>query len=1155
MDNNKNNIYEFLEKEIYKLSKVDTINPDDDLEDYGFDSITYTELINAFNSEFDTDFIPTIFFEFENTTLSSVTNYIYNSMDNNYEEENAFFEKRASIDENINIDDSIGVEGYIDVDKSSEDNIETKENIGVETEDEKVQCSNTIDEMDIAIIGMDGQFPGSSSLDEFWENISNHKNLISEIPQNRFDYKEFDNPEIQWGGFMDDVASFDAEFFNIPEKEAMYMDPQHRIFIKSVWKTLGDAGYTPNSISGGKVGVFAGIGSQDYSELINRKIDKKNPPPFALTGITSFMMVNRISSMLNINGPSEPVDTACSSSLVAINRAIKSMKNKECDMAIVGGVNIIATPSIYHSFSSANMLNNKPECKVFDNESNGTLRGEGVGTLLLKPAKFAVRDNDNIHAIIKSSTVNHKGSTSSLTAINKTAISNLLEEAYSNIDIKLEDIDYIESHSTGSKLGDPIEIQAIQELLLKRKEKYKDKLFIGSLKSNVGHMEAASGIGSLIKTILSIKNKTLVGINGLNKINSFIRIDDSPIKLSKKNQFWDRKEEFIPRRAAVNTFGFGGVNAHLVIEEYIDQKEKTHTYGNGKNLFILSDKSKESLKNQADKYIDFITQNNFVDEDVNDICFTLQNGREEQPYRLAFVVEKIEDIIEKLKLYTSDSYNKELISVGNLDDENYFNISKVLLNEPEINELLKRWVQEGKLLLIQKLWTNGLDIPWNYIYINKHPQKISLPNYTFDEKRYWITDEDEDYADYNEVEEEDKAPKKSQILLPNFREDIFSNLKKDIILVIQEYLPKGKEIDETISFSNLGVDSIILIQVVKKIQSYNITVDFEDLYNTENIKDIIDKLENKIIDKTELPQNESSFLELIKLNNVTHGKPVFWIHGGFGGVEVYRFIAKHIKRPFYGIQAPGYMTNKESINKVEELAKYYFEIIKNQQLEDGFDIGGLSFGGVIAYELARQMQQKGYKVNSLVMLESLFVEEDMRQDWKTINSDNIKKDRIFRIVNLLLSFMNSGKEVELIKDEEVYIEKDFETFVNELIELSIRKGINKSKEQLKKTVDKLYSVLTGLDEASTFYIPKELPNKIDNAVFVANSEDTLFGKDEEFFRLIDKGRIFDFYKSHKQWKNLIPNLEMIETNSSSHLTLITDELSLSKIINTCEKIY
>jgi polyketide synthase PksN len=320
---------------------------------------------------------------------------------------------------------------------------------------------------DIAIIGMSGIMPGTNNLDEFWAYLSEGVDLISEVPSDRWDYKAYANQahlHLRWGGFMPDIDIFDPEFFNLSPKEAELMDPQQRLFLQTVWHTIENAGYKASDFSGSKTGVFVGVGTSDYAELLNRHGENN---AWASTGNAHSILVNRISYLLNIHGPSEPINTACSSSLIAIHRAVESIRSGQCEMAIAGGVNAILTPTLNISFSHAGMLSPEGRCKTFDQSANGYVRGEGVGALLLKPLHEAEKDHDHIYAIIKGSAENHGGKAQSLTSPNPNAQKELLIAAYENAQIDPSTVTYIEAHGTGTSLGDPIEIEALKKAFSK----------------------------------------------------------------------------------------------------------------------------------------------------------------------------------------------------------------------------------------------------------------------------------------------------------------------------------------------------------------------------------------------------------------------------------------------------------------------------------------------------------------------------------------------------------------------------------------------------------------------------------------------------------------------------------------------------------------
>ncbi|CAI6244261.1 thioesterase domain-containing protein [Bacillus subtilis] len=1171
-----NRVRNYISEATFQLLKEENIDFDKDLDDYGFNSITSTELINFINDEFNLDLMPTIFFELEVSTINSLTDHICSNFNEELSEKyltNENFEKESdSPIQDINPTNfSEANEGINQLEEENHLNI-TTDDFQYDGSIRKKASSHEEEKGEsIAIIGMEGKFPDSDSVSEFWDNLVHNKNMISKIPKDRFDCDVYDDPKIQWGGFMKGIKSFDSEFFNIPGMEADYMDPQHRLFMETVWKAIEDAGYKASEFHGTKTGVFAGIGSQDYSEIVNNNMDTNKPNPYALTGLTSFMMVNRVSSSLNLKGPSEPIDTACSSSLVAINRAIEAINSGACDTAIVGGVNVIITPSIYLSFSAAGMLSNSPDCRVFDSNANGTIRSEGVGVIILKKYNQAIKDGDNIHAVIRSSAVNHKGKSKSLTAPSVQSQVDLIVDSYKKNNIDPRSIDYIETHSTGTKMGDPIEINALQkafkELGYEKSEENDVPCFIGSLKSAVGHMEAASGMGSIIKVILSMKNDTMIGINNLENLSEYIKLDNSPFQISRENKKWIRREGEVPKKAGISSFGFGGVNAHLVIEEHIDLSKSSVDVPENPSIFTLSAKEPSGLLEEVNKIINWIETNDFMDRNVSDICYTLQNGREEWKNRLAFEASSIGEILSKLNdIVNSNGAGDESISIGEVSQNNIIEVLKLLSEDEGMTQVIKKWVENDELNKVAKIWVYGYKVNWDIMYNEIKPKRVSLPTYTFEKTIHWIEGQ-------NQLSREQKENIKncdnSFILRKNISESS-KRLKIEIINLISNFLsiPSSK-INVTESLESIGVDSIILTQLLNIVRDYIPTIDFEKLYNCHNIEEILticNELKNDldyINDSSnegglkESYEKKDNYNELIKLNNISNGRPIFWFHGGFGGVEVYRLVAENINRPFYGIQARGYMDNEEPFESLDEMTEYYIKILSTVQPEGPFDLGGLSFGGVVAHEVARKMQLRGKEVNTLIMLESIFVDEDMKKDWLEIPQDDLIKDRLLRVTNLLMSFAGTKQdELKLISGNEINLELNNSEFLNQLANIAIKRGVKKNLNQLKKMILQLDKTLSCLDIASTAYKPQKLPRPADiHSYYFCNSDSTLFGDEESFYRLVDKGRVYDYEIFSKKWSELTPGLEIKKLDSSSHLTILTEEKSLNTIKDFCEKLY
>jgi polyketide synthase PksN len=597
----------------------------------------------------------------------------------------------------------------------------------------------------VAIVGISGAMPESEDLDEFWNNIQQGKDLISEIPKDRWDWEEIygdpmvepNKTKVKWGGFMKEVDKFDSLFFGISPREAELMDPQQRILLETVWKVIEDAGYKAKDVAGTKTGVFVGVGTDDYNDVI--KDAGINIEAQTSTGMAHSVHVNRISYLLNLHGPSEPINTACSSSLVAVHRAVEEIQLGNCEMAIAGGVNVIASPRLYIAFNKAGMLSEDGRCKTFDKDADGYVRGEGVGAILLKPLDKAIKDNDHIYGVIKGSHVNHGGHVNSLTTPNPNSQAEVISKAWEKSGIDPETISYIEAHGTGTSLGDPIEINGLKKAFDKLYKKWGKEIpkkaycGIGSVKTNIGHLETAAGIAGILKVVLAMKNDKIPASINIKEVNPYIQIEDSPFYIVDSTKDWDTNG--VPKRAGISSFGFGGANAHIVIEEY--KKPKTNnSINNDTEVIILSAKNEENLKEYASSLLDYININT-SELNISEIAYTLSVGREEMSDRLAIVVGDIDELKDKLNKFILGESNVENLYAGSISNSN----ASTLINGDEGEEFIKLLLNNSKIDKIAQLWVNGLNINWKSLYENKTYEKISLPTYPFSKIRCWVEKE------------------------------------------------------------------------------------------------------------------------------------------------------------------------------------------------------------------------------------------------------------------------------------------------------------------------------------------------------------------------------------------------------------------------------
>ncbi|MBN1204186.1 MAG: amino acid adenylation domain-containing protein [Myxococcaceae bacterium] len=420
----------------------------------------------------------------------------------------------------------------------------------------------------IAIVGVGCRFPGADGPDELWRLLERGADAVGERPRERDRLAGLapdaasDAPEVRRGAFLTAIERFDADFFGLSPHEARRMDPQQRLLLEVAWHSLEDAGLAPDRLAGSATGVFVGISGSDYARL--QTADPTWVDERAGTGNAGSIAANRISYSLDLRGPSLAVDTACSSSLVAVHLAVASLRAGECERALVGGVNLVLTPHWTIAFSRAGMLAKDGRCKTFDAAADGYVRGEGCGLVVLERLSSARARGAQPLAILRGTAVNQDGRSNGLTAPNRAAQEAVLRRAIADAGLEPRDIDLVEAHGTGTPLGDPIEVRALQNVLGEGRNASRP-CAISSVKTNIGHLEAAAGIAGLIKVVLALRHETIPAHLHLERLNEQIALEGTPFDIPTRPRPWPRGD--VPRRAGVSSFGFGGTNAHVVVEE------------------------------------------------------------------------------------------------------------------------------------------------------------------------------------------------------------------------------------------------------------------------------------------------------------------------------------------------------------------------------------------------------------------------------------------------------------------------------------------------------------------------------------------------------------------------------------------------------------
>ncbi|OBF28319.1 polyketide synthase [Mycobacterium sp. ACS1612] len=498
----------------------------------------------------------------------------------------------------------------------------------------------------IAIVAVSCRFPGAPDPEAFWDLLAAGVDAIREVPEDRFDIDEFYDPDpesvgktyTRFGGFLDAVDGFDPEFFGISPREAVWIEPQQRLMLETVWEGLERAGYSPAELRGSRTGIFAGVAANEYAHLLSSEsVDKIEP--YFITGNALNAISGRVAFALGLEGPAVAVDTACSSALVAVHQACQALHAGDCDLALAGGVNVLLSPVTVIAASRARMLSPVGRCKTFDASADGYVRSEGCGILVLKRLSDAQRDGDRICAVISSSAVNQDGASSGLTVPNGGAQQRLIGTALARAGLTGGDVDYLEAHGTGTPLGDPIEVQAAAAAYGDSREA---PLLMGSVKTNIGHTESASGAAGLIKVVLSLQHELLPQSLHFDTPSPHIPWDSLPVQVVSEATPWQTNGR--PRRAGVSSFGFTGTNAHVLIEEAPRRPavadEEPETPQPPVNVLTLSARSPEALAELAQRYEAWLAAH--PDVDLADVCLTAGTGRSHFEHRAALVVDSIE---------------------------------------------------------------------------------------------------------------------------------------------------------------------------------------------------------------------------------------------------------------------------------------------------------------------------------------------------------------------------------------------------------------------------------------------------------------------------------------------------------------------------------
>lgn len=598
----------------------------------------------------------------------------------------------------------------------------------------------------IAIVGVACRLPGGIRTPaEFWEVLRSGRSMVGTLADIRWRWPAAldptdEIPAVQHVAHVGGVEEFDPAFFNVAPAEAELMDPQQRLLLELSWSCIEDAGYDATGLAGSRTGVFIGASGSDYRRLheaSGREVDPRLSLSTSMAAIP-----NRISFALDLCGPSVHVDTACSSSLVALHQAVAALQRGECRLALAGGVHVICDPANTLAYARAGMLSEDGRCRTFDARARGYVRGEGAVVFLLKPLQAALADRDHVYGTIIGSAVNHGGRAAGITAPNPRRQADLIVDAFRTANVGSEDVSYVEAHGTGTALGDPVEVQGLVSAFAAAAtdRNRPGRSGIGSVKTNIGHLEAAAGAAGLLKVLLCLEHEELVANLHFGEINPKVSLDGSPLYVVHQATPWKRSAGQPPRVAGISSFGSGGTNAHVVVRERDHASTRRRaSAADGRYVVFLSGRTDAALHRRSADLLGWLGRN--PSADLGDLAATLALGRCHLECRAAFVVRDVQDLAAQLR-GTLDGRGGSQSRVEWTGPARAALRQK--LNTVFSDDLLSRAAQgdssQGDALhALAELYVLGCDLDWGAKFGALLGERLSLPTYPFERERYWLS--------------------------------------------------------------------------------------------------------------------------------------------------------------------------------------------------------------------------------------------------------------------------------------------------------------------------------------------------------------------------------------------------------------------------------
>lgn len=993
----------------------------------------------------------------------------------------------------------------------------------------------------MAVVGMSGRFPGADDIEEFWRIVEQGERCITNPPIQRADWAlqggDADLTAI-WGGFMDAIHEFDPLFFGMSMTEARQVTPELRLMLMSAWNAIEDAGYRPAQLRARPTGVFIAATTSEYEPAV--------PDAEGGLSLTSSpapaMIPNRVSYLLDLQGPSELCDTTCSSSLVALHRAIRSIRAGECDQALVGGVNLVMSPTRFAGMRAAGMLSATGDVRPFQQDSDGTVRSEGVGAVLIKPLSRAISDADTIYAVVRGTGVAHGGKGVSFTAPNVRGMKTAIAHAYTGIDPGT--VSYIEAHGMSSKLADSAEIAALRASLgadTIAQARQDTIVYLGSVKPSIGHTEVFSGIAALVKTIHALRRGVIPAIPGFGRPHEDVSLEGTRLRFAAQSVPWpvrtDADGRVLPRRAGINSFGIGGVNAHVVLEEHVPAPGVNAQQDEpSRQVLVLSAKTGPALRARARRLIGWLTGADAGAHNWADVAYTLQVGREAMDCRLALIAAGPGEAAEILGGWLDDvPHMRARVAVAD-DSQHGRGIAD---SAADTAEFIRSLIAQGRMDLLADRWVVGASVDWNLLHEGTRRRRIPLPGYPFEQRTCF-----------------DMRPPGQPVPAPAAAsEPADSVTAQDFVadLVASVLGLETREIDSSKALADYGLNSLLLVAMLGRLRSAFPAFQPDWLQPDDTLDDVIARLSTVAAHGGAAAGPR--FPELVHLNGVAEGRPVFWIHGALASVELYRTIAAKIDRPFYGIQARGFLTQDAPIETVPKIAEYYTQIIRAIQPQGPYDVGGFCLGGIVSYEVTRLLQQQGQKVDSLIMVDSPDGTALARAE---ANGSVTARSAAIQVVNSLLWPAGVKELAEitplLIHRDEIDAAVDDAEFIRRLADLAAARGLSMSREQIAQFTQRNVGVQLAYRAAEYKVRPLADPRAVHSTYF-RNRRELFLGDLEPYFQAAGEDFSLDHVDYRQDWEREMPGLRVVEIDAANHMTILHDDEPLAAIEQACAAAY